>query len=301
MIEEPDIDELAQEEDQLSIESEDLSTTPKPRFVGYKTLGLASLIAALVGTLGGATTSKLLSPPTSDLSPLQSKIESVVSENKTLKAQLSRMQRDLKKTAPATPVDLSGLKARLKTLEDAKPAIIESSAPAIDPDLVARLEALQAEGSDALDLSDILSRVQKLEKMSLETKGNLDQEALVQQIKSEIMADETFLQKKLSDDKIPTVKLDVAETSTSQTQVLPFPKTTILEALDKADESQSWIKRTLNKNITVQSEDNPRYLVELIEMDLTAEKYSDALTKFDKLPEIAKSAGKEWREAFKGQ
>ena len=194
MIEEPDIDELEQEEDQLSIESEDLSMTPKPRFVGYKTLGLASLIAALVGTLGGAGISKLLSPPTSDLSPLQSKIESVVSENKTLKAQLSRIQRDLKKTAPATPVDLSGLKARLKTLEDTKPAIIESSAPAIDSDLVARLEALQAEGSDALDLSDILSRVQKLEKMSLETKGNLDQEALVQQIKSEIMADETFIQ-----------------------------------------------------------------------------------------------------------
>ena len=59
--------------------------------------------------------------------------------------------------------------------------------------------------------------------------------------------------------------------------------------------------RDRNKNITVQSEDNPRYLVELIEMDLTAEKYSDALTKFDKLPEIAKRAGKEWREAFKGQ
>ena len=137
--------------------------------------------------------------------------------------------------------------------------------------------------------------------MSLETKGNLDQEALVQQIKSDIMADETFLQKKLSDDNMPIVKEDVAETSTSQTQTLPFPKTVILEALDRADESQSWIKRTLNKNITVQSEDNPRYLVELIEMDLTAEKYSDALTKFDKLPEIAKSAGKEWREAFKGQ
>ena len=59
MIEEPDIDELEQEEDQLSIESEDLSMTPKPRFVGYKTLGLASLIAALVGTLGGAGISKL--------------------------------------------------------------------------------------------------------------------------------------------------------------------------------------------------------------------------------------------------
>ena len=123
--------------------------------------------------------------------------------------------------------------------------------------------------------------------MSLETTGNLDQEALVQQIKSEIMADETFIQKKLSDDNMPTVKLDMAETSTSQTQVLPFPKTVILEALDKADESQSWIKRTLNKNITVQSEDNPRYLVELIEMDLTAKKYSDALTKFDKLPAVS--------------
>ena len=72
MIDEPDIDELAQEEDQLSIEDEDLSATPKSSFVGYKTLGLASLIAALVGTLGGAGISKLLSPPASDLSPLKS-------------------------------------------------------------------------------------------------------------------------------------------------------------------------------------------------------------------------------------
>jgi len=254
-----------------------------------------------MGTLGGVTISKLLSPPVSDFSPLQSKIESVVSENQTLKAQLSRIQRDLKKTAPAPPVDLSGLKARLKTLEDAKPAIIESTAPAIDTDLVARLEALQAEGSDALDLSDITSRLQKLEQMSLETDGNLSQESLVQKIKSEIIADETFLQKTISDENMPTTKLEIAETSISQIQFLPFPKTKILEALDKADKSQSWIKRTLNKNITVQSEDNPRYLVELIEMDLTAEKYSEALTKFDKLPEIAKSAGKEWRNAFKGQ
>jgi len=182
-----------------------------------------------------------------------------------------------------------------------RPAIIESTAPAIDTDLVARLEALQAEGSDALDLSDITSRLQKLEQMSLETDGNLSQESLVQKIKSEIIADETFLQKTISDENMPTTKLEIAETSISQIQFLPFPKTKILEALDKADKSQSWIKRTLNKNITVQSEDNPRYLVELIEMDLTAEKYSEALTKFDKLPEIAKSAGKEWRNAFKGQ
>jgi len=107
MIEEPDIVELAQEEDQFPLEGEDQSTSLKPHSVGYKTLGLASLIAALMGTLGGVTISKLLSPPVSDFSPLQSKIESVVSENQTLKAQLSRIQRDLKKTAPAPPVDLS--------------------------------------------------------------------------------------------------------------------------------------------------------------------------------------------------
>ena len=128
MIDEPDIDELAQEEDQLSIEDEDLSATPKSSFVGYKTLGLASLIAALVGTLGGAGISKLLSPPASDLSPLKSKIESVVSENQTLKAQLSRMQRDIKKTAPATPVDLSCLLYTSPSPRDKRQSRMPSSA-----------------------------------------------------------------------------------------------------------------------------------------------------------------------------
>jgi len=84
------------------------------------------------------------------------------------------------------------------------------------------------------------------------------------------------------------------------TELPPFPKAKILQALDKFDSSKSWIKRTLDKNITVQSEDNPRYLVELIEIDLSEGNLTEALSKYDKLPSIAKSAGKEWRVAIKG-
>ena len=80
-----------------------------------------------------------------------------------------------------------------------------------------------------------------------------------------------------------------------------FPKADILKALDEADASLGWVKRTINRNITVQTEDNPRYLVELIEVDLKAKDYSKAVAKFDKLPELAKIAGKDWRDAFKGE
>ena len=142
---------------------------------------------------------------------------------------------------------------------------------------------MQNEGSDAFDLSDILARLERLE---------TDREALLMDLKSNLETDESFGVGK-------TVSLQSSSADLVVPDVLPtFPKAAILVALSEADQS-SWLKRTLNKRITVQSEDNPRYLVKLIETDLEAGHISDALIKFDKLPQTAKSAAQDWRNAFK--
>lgn len=283
MVDDIDIEELP-EERYAAIDEEALPAPIKSqRLVGYKTLGLAMIVAALLGAGGGGILSKFAAPSAPNLSPLKAQIDTAVSENKSLKAQLARLQQDIKKQggkATAPKIDLSGIEARLTSLESSEPQITELP---IDPDLVARLEALQNEGSDALDLSDILARLERLE---------TDREALLMDLKSNLETDESFGVGK-------TVSLQSSSADLVVPDVLPtFPKAAILVALSEADQS-SWLKRTLNKRITVQSEDNPRYLVKLIETDLEAGHISDALIKFDKLPQTAKSAAQDWRNAFK--
>jgi len=299
---ERDIEGLREAEEDVSEERYETSA-PKTRSVGYKTLTLATLIAALLGTLGGGMMSKFTLPPASDLGPITSKIDNVTSENKAFKAQLSRLERDLKaKPMPAT-VDVSGITSRLTALENAKAERVDIASPVIDSDLVARLEALQEDGSEALDLSDIMKRLDKLETMSSEamTAPTRDQSALIAQLKSDILADDSFLEDITEQASGVAPSLIKVNEGVDKTKLLPFPKTAILDTLEKAEESQSWIKRTLNKHITVQSEENPRYLVELIEMDLKDGNFSEALVKFDKLPEPAKMTAKNWRDAFEDQ
>jgi len=320
MTEEQDIDDIAEErKDDVSDhvtekghDIEEAAVKPSKRFVGYKTLTLASLIAALLGAGGGTAFSKLMVGGASDLTSLQSKIEAVQSENDALKAQMMRLQRDIKKTPTPAKVDLSGLRSRLQALETAEPKLIESASPPIDAELVARLEALQNEGSEALDLSDIIQRLDKLESGQLAFKVNEEarRAELLADMKAELAADDTFLQnlgsfqQETSSGSTPTSSPDSTSTTLKPMEtakVLPsFPKREILSALDKSDSSKSWIKRTLDKNITVQSEDNPRYLVELIEIDLKNGNLEGAMAKYDKLPSIAKNAGKAWRDAIKG-
>lgn len=308
MIDETDIDARADEIDvEVLTKAEDKLVKPR-RFIGYKTLGLATIIAALLGAGGGGVLSKVTAPSAPNLSPLKAQIETANSDNKALKAQLARLQQDMKKQGarqakPAPKIDLSAIETRLLELENAKPQTIEVATP-IDPDLVTRLEALQSEGSDALDLSDILARLEKLEtkdtmESTLEPRLTpADREALLAALKSDLMTDESFEKGAALTPPIQPLNVNVLE-NVNVPDVLPtFPKAAVLEALSEADKS-SWIKRTLNKRITVQSEDNPRYLTELIEQDLEAGHISDALTKFDKLPETAKSAAQDWRDAFK--
>jgi len=79
---------------------------------------------------------------------------------------------------------------------------------------------------------------------------------------------------------------------------MPFPEAAILSALESSQPSGGWLKRSLKKHISVQSEDNPKYLVELIVQSIEEGNIDAARTAFDKLPAEAKAAGQAWRESL---
>lgn len=275
MSETPDIEILPHEED------DGVEVKPQ-RLVGYKTLGLATIFAALLGAGGGAFIAKVTDKPAPNLAPLRTKLDTLASENKTLKAQISQVQKGVKAIPKSNTVDVAGIEARLGKLESAEPQ-------PIDPDLVARLEALKGEGSDVLDLSDIKRRLD-----SLETIGTSDEtRELIQDLYERVAEWEIKLEDVQR--KPEPAKILPSET----TEAIDFPKAAILAALDSEKPAGGWLKRTLNKHISVQSEDNPRYVVELIETDIANGDMASAVMKFDKLPEAARTAGQDWRKALR--
>ena len=152
----------------FQVEEERLTeANPKKRFGPAALIGTAFLSSLLgAGVMLGANT--FLANPAPDLAPTQAKLTSLTDETqslkaeaKTLKAQIARLQRDIKTKPAAMPaVDLKPLETRLSTLENRQ---ANTSAAPIDEEMLARLEALQSEGSEALDLTDILARLATLE------------------------------------------------------------------------------------------------------------------------------------------
>ena len=226
------------------------------RQIGVKALGLGVIIAALLGAGGGAMLSKTLQRPAVDISPLTTNIEALEVENKTLKAQLTRLQRDIKALPQPAAIDLSDIEMRLKTLETAKPQ-------EIDTDLITRLEALQEEGSEALVLSDITARLE-----ALETRP------------------------------VTVSPANISPVQSKETTSLPFPEAAILKTLESSQPTGGWLKRSLKKHISVQSEDNPQYLVELIVENIEDGNIEAAMAAFDKLPAEAKAVGAAWHASL---
>jgi len=244
------------EDADIEILPEPEEETSKPELrVGFKTLGLGVIIASILGAGGGTMLSKMMQKPAVDISPLMTKLEALQSDNKALKAQVTRLQQDIKARPKPVAVDLTNIEARLAELESAEPQ-------EIDTDLVARLEALKENGSEALDLSDITARIEALE------------------------------------NRPSVISSNVAPTLSDVRAAEPFPEAAILAALDISEPSSGWLKRSLKKHISVQSGDNPHYLVELIVQNIEDGNIEAALTTFDKLPDEAKAAGQAWRESL---
>ena len=241
------------EEAEIDVETAELEAEPRKRF-GLPVLFGAALLALITGAGAMYGAAKSLQKPLPDMVPLTARIESLTSENKTLKAQVTRLQRDVKAIPKPASVDVSAIENRLERLEKSEPQ-------AIDPDLIARLEVLKAEGgSEALDLSDILARLEALEAR-------------------------------------PIAPRPAAAASPQSTIDIPFPSAEVLAALDKAEASQGWLKKSLKKHISVQSDDNPRFLLESVVQNIEAGNKDAAIAAFDKLPAGAKAVASEWRQS----
>ena len=258
---------------------------PKKRFGPIALVGTAFLASLLgAGAMYGAST--FIAPNTPNLGPLEDKLKTVtsasdtaVAETKALTVKITRLERELKaRPAASPPVDLTAIERRLAALEDVVPSL---EAPQIDEDVLARLEALQGEGSSTLDLSEILSRLAALESNA---------------------SSETDILKRLDElesrpQAVVTAPSTVAMSSAPR-EIMPFPEDKIRQAIDRASPEKGWLNRTLKKHISVQSEDNPRYLLETILEKIEAGDIEAAIAAFDKLPPQIKSAGQNWRDTM---
>ena len=129
----------------------------------------------------------------------------------------------------------------------------QKTVPAIDADLVTRLEALQGEGSSALDLSDINRRLDEIESgLSKASPDPIEEkEALIGLLKADILADDDFLrgltlpndsgQNELGQNDLrnePVMTKGAVIDSPPENNIQPigaaplFPKADILKALD---------------------------------------------------------------------
>lgn len=267
----------------------DAEPAPKKRFGPFALIGTAFLASLLgAGAVYGVTT--YLTPNAPELGSMEASIktvsatsETLAAETKTLKAQIARLERDSKARPAATSpqVDLTPLERRLAALED---AAASEAALQIDEDVLVRLEALQSEGSEALDLSEILSRLDALEVAKAD---NADDLGILERLEALELRPQTIV----------TTPAAVAVV-TPPTVVLPFPEDKIRGAIERMSPPKSWLDRTLKKHISVQSEDNPVYLLETILKNLEAGETQAAITAFDKLPPEAKSAGQDWRDTM---
>lgn len=269
MISDDDIDDLTPDEEELT-HIEDTQAR-QGKSIGFKTLLAGMIIAAGGGAAGGAFLNKLITPVPpaavkTDLTVVNSSLDALARENKALSSQILGLQ----KQAKPAPVDLSPLRARLEALERAAE---NTAPPVIDEALLARLEALQGEGSPALDLSDITQRLAALETAA----AARDNQVASQEINA----------RQAEPSALPMAELPV------------FPEAEIRAALAGMNKSEGWAKRTLNKHISVRSEGDPKSLIEGIKLDLEKDDVAAAASKFDRLPSQLRSAGQAWRAALK--
>jgi|GEM_PF-2516834 len=222
---------------------------------------------------------------------LEAELTTARSTNSEMKAQLSRLERELKavpKTqAAAEPVDLSGIENRLVSLENREPAETQI----IDPELLSRLEALKTEGSEALDLADIYTRIEALESATPEPADPPDLTDIYARL--EMLETARVAASEIS---APVIEADTVIIPGVQAAIPEFPKAALLAALP--DESQ---KNWLQKQITVRGPNDPSLLIEKIPEDIFNENWAAAAQKYDKLPDNIRSVGQDWRDAIESR
>ena len=273
------------------------SMAVKARTIGFKTLVTGMIAAALMGASGGTVLSTYFNKPIVDIKPLQSKADAAQNDIARLKTQITRLDREVKSLRNVDPVNTASIENRLDVLETGlelslerleslrsenltSSALTQSGTVNIDPELVARLEALAAAGGGVLELSDVYRRLTALE--------NIVENQATNQATHESEID-------YIEDTFEDMPDNVSLTTDSTNLISDFPKADILTAIENIERSKNWVKRILNKHISVRSEDDPRNLVEAIIAHLDTGDIDGAIEKFDQLPSQARSAGRAWR------
>ncbi|CAM3819852.1 hypothetical protein [Litorimonas haliclonae] len=280
--------------------SDDKEETPSPfeekpatdrRGLGLiPVLGL-SLVAALLGAVGGAYGTHYLFPPANmedlrasvqqDVSRIQAETQAAVEDLRQMVASLEGQVSDASSDTNIEET-LNAINERLQTLENAP----EPNLPEIAPETLSALKAAQRDGfnwpeTDAVE-NDVLDLTSKTESL----------EAQIDRLKAQINSLQTELNAQASRPQVPQT-----ETETVTPAGPEFPKQALLNAAKLRVDSQGFLSRTLNKHVSVDSPDSPKSLIEKIDTAYDKGDIYTAIKTFDHLPSDIRSAGQDWRDA----
>jgi hypothetical protein len=196
-----------------------------------------------------------------------------------MEARLAELQADLERleNRPAPEretVDLTPLLDRLDALE-ARP----EPAP-IDEALIARMEALQAEGFEIPEIPEIPD-ITALEARIAALEAELEAALVKAQAQEQAAAEAAALQARLNETVDPK-------------RLPSFPAQTLRDGAVELSGS-GLLRRTLSRHVRVGGEDSPEWLIEAISVDMRQGKARAALEKFDRLPPRLQSLARGWR------
>ncbi|GLQ20159.1 hypothetical protein ACFFUB_03550 [Algimonas porphyrae] len=213
----------------------------------------------LLGFVIAMGVSWYLRPADMNIAPLEAEIE-------TLRTELASLQTQEPVAAPT--VDLGPVTRRIAALE---------ARPVVDPlneEIVARLEALQADGFEIPDMPEmpdidaLNTRIAALE-------------TLVATLDARISAGS------------PTVA--VSDIAAIDPDSLPrFPADRLREGAQQLSGS-GFFRRTFSRHVRLKGSNDPETLIAGIETDLANGKAQAALNKFDRLPPRLQSLARGWR------
>lgn len=256
----------------------------------FPVLGL-SLLAALLGAVGGAYGTHYLFPPANienvraelrqDVAQMNAEAQTATND---IRQELSKLETRISQVNSESDFQsvTTNIEERLQTLEN-RPA---PSLPDIDPDTLNALKAAQNDGFNWPETDKIEEQIAALisKTETLETQ--------ISSLEAEIDSLETDLNAREARSVTTQAEIEAAEPIGPE-----FPKQALLDAAKTRAESQGFLSRTLNKHVSVDNPDSPVNLIEKIQTAYEKGDIYTAIKTFDRLPSDIRMAGQDWRDA----
>lgn len=223
-------------------------------------LGAGFALGMVVASVG----SWFLRPASFDPKPFEDRIASLETGISGLRSDVVALQNEPDPVIPE--VDLSPLERRIIELE---------ARPTVDPlneDIVARMEALQAEGFEIPEIPEFPDMDALYARLS-------ELEAGVQALESRPVIVEPLS----------------SEPVTVDPDTLPrFPANALRDGADELT-GGGFLRRTMSRHVRLKGDTSPHVLIDGIEADMDAGRANAALEKFDQLPDSLQSLARGWR------